>query len=554
MQEILALPIGSNKRKALFTKLRNLGNFVVSSISDQIVPVKKPTSEHSPLDRKNYLPCKFCKGFYKRKYLRIHLKKCLVRNGAEYSGNTQSDGQSLLSRFIYTSLVRKEVFPIMRADEISLVAKCDTLICSVGERYLKSHRDKQFRVVASRKMRQLATLLIEIKKKIQVRNLFDALCPENFETIIICTKLIAKYDEVREIYAAPSLAANIGTLLKDAIDVAHLSCLKSKNTSKIEQLKSLKDLVVSEWRYEVSTVANHNLEQNRWNKPSLVPLAEDLITLRKFLINEGNRCISTLNADADNAMCFKKLQEILFVQLILLNRRRVGELQRMTLENYLKNINKELSSEYVSCLTESEKCLTSSFKRIVIRGKRGRGVPVLFTEKMVSDINILINLRNKFVTTPNIYLFASTKSGNSITGSNIIYRYVRLAGVKNPSAISSTKLRKHLATISQVVNLSEQDMDQLATFMGHTTNIHKNFYRLPNDVFQTAKISKLLLLSEKGKLLNYKGKRLHEIDINLCASEDELGDESEEENVLEIASTSEKHAVTPNPVSVDFIY
>lgn len=40
-------------------------------------------------------------------------------------------------------------------------------------------------------------------------------------------------------------------------------------------------------------------------------------------------------------------------------------------------------------------------------------------------------------------------------------------------------------------------------------------YRLPDDVYQTAKIAKLLLLMEKGQAASYKGKTLEEINIDL---------------------------------------
>lgn len=63
--------------------------------------------------------------------------------------------------------------------------------------------------------------------------------------------------------------------------------------------------------------------------------------------------------------------------------------------------------------------------------------------------------------------------------------------------------------------MTENDLEQLSTFMGHTTDVHRKSYRLPNDVYQTAKISKLLMLTESGKGTQYKGKALNEIDVNM---------------------------------------
>nr|CAI5852085.1 unnamed protein product [Callosobruchus analis] len=80
--------------------------------------------------------------------------------------------------------------------------------------------------------------------------------------------------------------------------------------------------------------------------------------------------------------------------------------------------------------------------------------------------------------------------------------------------------------------MNQNDIEQLATFMGHTRNIHQQVYRLPDDIYQTAKISKIPMLMEKGEAAKYKGKTLEEIEINL---EEELheSDASDAENLTQ---------------------
>lgn len=41
------------------------------------------------------------------------------------------------------------------------------------------------------------------------------------------------------------------------------------------------------------------------------------------------------------------------------------------------------------------------------------------------------------------------------------------------------------------------------------------FFRLPVDIYQTARVVKLLLMMEKGVPIEYKGKTLSEININV---------------------------------------
>lgn len=73
-------------------------------------------------------------------------------------------------------------------------------------------------------------------------------------------------------------------------------------------------------------------------------------------------------------------------------------------------------------------------------------------------------------------------------------------GAKNPELLTATKLRKHIATCSQVLNLSGNELEQLANFLGHNINVHREYYRLPQETIFLAKVSKLLLAAEKGTL------------------------------------------------------
>ncbi|KAG5872201.1 hypothetical protein JTB14_011073 [Gonioctena quinquepunctata] len=63
--------------------------------------------------------------------------------------------------------------------------------------------------------------------------------------------------------------------------------------------------------------------------------------------------------------------------------------------------------------------------------------------------------------------------------------------------------------------MNENEIEQLATFMGHTMGMHKNSYWLPDDIYQTAKISKLLIFMEDGRGKDFKGKKLDEKELNL---------------------------------------
>lgn len=61
-----------------------------------------------------------------------------------------------------------------------------------------------------------------------------------------------------------------------------------------------------------------------------------------------------------------------------------------------------------------------------------------------------------------------------------------------------------MATLAQVLNLSESSQDILATFQGHDIRVHRHFYRLPEETMQVAKVSKLLYCINNGTIARFK--------------------------------------------------
>ncbi|KAM9716009.1 uncharacterized protein ACNS7B_022131 [Menidia menidia] len=165
-------------------------------------------------------------------------------------------------------------------------------------------------------------------------------------------------------------------------------------------------------------------------------------------------------------------------------------------------------------LSEVEKKLCRHFTRIIVRGKRGRPVPILLTPKMLNAAELLVKQREACgVLKENEYMFARPCAMTHFRGSDCIRDFAKRCGAKCPQSLTSTKLRKHAATLSTVLNLTDTEMDQLANFLGHDIRIHREFYRLPEKTLQLAKISKLLMALEQGRISEFHGKNLDEITI-----------------------------------------
>lgn len=98
-----------------------------------------------------------------------------------------------------------------------------------------------------------------------------------------------------------------------------------------------------------------------------------------------------------------------------------------------------------------------------------------------------------------------------LRSADILRKYATECGAEQPELITSTSLRKHVAVISQLLNLKDNELDSLANFLGHDIKVHREYYRLPDDTIQLAKVSKLLVEMENGTLQTHQGKSLDQI-------------------------------------------
>ena len=50
--------------------------------------------------------------------------------------------------------------------------------------------------------------------------------------------------------------------------------------------------------------------------------------------------------------------------------------------------------------------------------------------------------------------------------------------------------------------------------LGHSLNVHNEYYRNMSSVIEKAKIGRLLLMADEGKLGNFQGKKLADLQID----------------------------------------
>ncbi|XP_018578165.1 uncharacterized protein LOC108916403 [Anoplophora glabripennis] len=543
------------KRKQLLAIIRRQGNYVLKDHSKLVRPVRRPKAENAQFFNKengkdSYVACQDCLGFFKRNYLRRHRKTCSLRpkimNSSKRENHLTESQLAMICagtyKEFYNSLrLKEDVFKMMRNDEISKVAMNDLLICNYAESLLIKHKRSQIKNTISNKMRELGRLLIALRDTTGIQRLVDVLRPEMFNNIVSAVKLISKYDSETRTFKAGSLALHMATTLKQVCNIAtklliqkssFLQC-STDSQQALKNIKLTRQLIEDHWNSDVSSLALKDLNEKKWEKPKLLPLTKDIILFENYVTKIAIETCEHIETGLLLSMLkkeYRKLSECVLALTLLLNRKRVGEVQYLKVKTYTKEIPQNHQEEFLLSLTDAEKVLTKNFKRIITGGKGSKPVSILFPKNLQKYLNVMLNVRSKCVPDTNEYLFANPSTPNRwLNGYNVLRKLARESGVKNQELFTSTRLRKQIATVLQVLNITDAEMEQFANFMGHTKKTHETYYRMSEDVYQTAKVSKLLLAISKGKGAHYKGKTLEEIEFSDNLNSEESDSESESE-------------------------
>jgi hypothetical protein len=521
---LASLPLKSEKRKLHLRKLLNDGTYlhnveVIQNRTGEIIPFKRPASAASC---STFIPCEYCSAMFSKGSLWKHKRRCPFKPSSEGAGSSrrcQGRGSLLLPFSAEASDgFKRDIMSVMVQDDVTAAIRTDDVIMKFGNRLHFKHGHLQHRWQNIReRMRQMGRLLVEVRKTSSVKCLSDCLVPEMFERVVRAVRLVCGFDESSHVFGTPSLALKMGHSLKECTKIQINACVMQtslylERKKKHEEFLSLCE---TEWSHEVSSHALRSLYQRTFNKPLVLPLAEDIKLLHCHLTDKARVSQQKLREKVE-ASDWSDLCQVTLTQVVIFNRRRGGEAQRIQMSSYFAAASENVNEDIEGCLSNVEKTLCRKFKMVYIEGKRGRKVPVLLTKAAQSQIDLLISTRSSVgIPAENKFLFARRNSLEPHRSSDCLRKFANECGARNPGAITSTKLRKHVATMSQVLALKRNELDLLASFMGHNINVHREFYRLPEQTLQMARVSKVLIAMEHGEIASLNGRSLDDIDVNV---------------------------------------
>ncbi|KAL8564513.1 hypothetical protein ACOMHN_003271 [Nucella lapillus] len=377
----------------------------------------------------------------------------------------------------------------MKPDDIYRLIRGDSLILMLGERLfekrdIEEHTSGQI----GGRLRELGRLLQVLRKnsKMTVSNLKAALDPANFDILIACVRELAQFDISSHMYKKGSLALKVGYALRKCSQLLAAQAIKSNDKVMLDKVSRFEQLYSANWYDRISACAAQSVGRAQMNKLLLLPTISDVEMVNRLLEKD---CKSD---------SYPTLAKATLALITIFNRKRGGEVQRMKVNDFkLKPKMSRVDSEILQGLTETEKKLAAILQRVEIRGKFNRPVPILLTPVMIESIQKLLQMRTSMkLDSP--YLFITPNGSNPYRGSDTIRQYAEAAEIGDDALFTATNLRKQLATLSQAMEVTKLNQDQLAKFLGHDIRVHRSIYRQPLEVMQKAKVASVLFQINRG--------------------------------------------------------
>jgi hypothetical protein len=479
--EFMALKKKSKEKMERMTLLRNRGNFkhnieVLKTGEGSIICAKRPTTETS---YRQFYPCPSCLAFYSRHELWRHVRTCPFRSARpkEKVADVLADSRTMLLNIKTNDPRLAKLMSIMITDKVFEIISDDVLIKTYGIFLIDAHAgdaDQHIR----QKLRQLGTLVLLLRKDSENDCLLlsDVINPESFDLVIANVKTLG----------SNSLQLKLGSSLRKIAALTVTQSLRHRFTALSNEMRESCEAFMAiydaEWSSRISKQCLKKMYDLKMNKKEELPLTSDLVKMTKklkSLLEDGTKEVLANPTPANG----RALSEAVLGRLIMFNKRRGGEQARMLLSTFLEvtqNTQAAVNEEIFKSLSPVEQKLAETHTLIKIIGKRGRHVPVLLPPDARQAMIALATKRKEIgILEENCYFFALPNKVNSYLAAwNVLNKLAQSTDLECPALIKSTRLRKYLATTSQIMALGPSEQEWLARHLGHDLTVHKGSLHL----------------------------------------------------------------------------
>nr|XP_034322565.1 uncharacterized protein LOC117688559 [Crassostrea gigas] len=467
--------------KNLQTLIRNKGNNnhnlrVLAAEEGEILLTRRRKSNQ--FNVKDYGPCPNCQEWIVLENITKHMVACPIQENIDSKGAAIIQSKIMAGKISSSAStkLKTEVFPSMIRDKTTEIAQGDHLITVLGNIWLMKNAGNKLRRknFTSFRMRLSAKLLSLLREDSQIpsASMHYFIAPKQFDRVVSCAVKACEEDENADL-KNPSTAIKLGYDLSRLANAKLGIGIKEGNDKAKTEASEFLQLLRMEWSVKVTKLARITLDVRHFNKRKELPDPSDIEKIAAYLVREIKNLDLTPNNS--NEIVFREAVVLAEARLLLYNRRRPGELECLSIEAY-KNRSMSVDEANMalrSHLTDFEKMLLKTQDLVEIRGKTGRGVPVLIpkeTNKVLEYLSDPVARQMASIRPENNYMFANT--GRTVVRAGESLDQVKFrseVALRFPERIYANNLRKHTATIAQALNLNDTEMKYICNHLGQYT-------------------------------------------------------------------------------------
>ena len=409
----------------------------------------------------DYLPCEFCLQFFVARELYRHCHSCKFRPPDAPTAGFTSNGRALLHGSLIDSnshideALFNGVIQRMRIDKLTRVVKTDNLILQFGTMMLRKLGIKRALDISGR-MRELARVVVQLQKDetVKDRQLSAFISGTTYDKLMKAIELEAQPKAGpggRKMFCKPAFVTRVGSSLLKCANLKRGTALRTGDSDSLKQVDDFVSLHSMHFTDDMASAA-HASYRMKGNHLDRFPDEDDLRLLRKYQLDKIDAQVEAAERETSSFQ-WRQLAEVTLSRMLVFNARRGSEAAELTLSEH-SQVEDSAEPTLMEKLSPVEKELVQKLTVVNVVGKRSRPVPILLTPDMSKALCILCDTKRRSahgICEENTFVFALPRCKTAhLNFYNTLQRVAQNAGLQKPKLISTTRMRKHLATMAQV--------------------------------------------------------------------------------------------------------
>ncbi|XP_039302307.1 uncharacterized protein LOC105204461 isoform X3 [Solenopsis invicta] len=335
VKKFMSLPKGNQERQKIIKNLRRKGNHLFNLDpaynNGELIVCRRPT-ESGKKTACDFICCTGCKGFFSKSNIRQHFRKCTQRC-VERSVNKLGRIQDRIHECA-NSILRNEVFPVLREDDIIRLIRYDELLITYGNKLCVKLTEHHHDLIRSR-LRLLGRFLQtlqEINKN--VTDFYSIYHPSIYDDCITAINQLAGFNTNIKIYTAPSVASTLCPLLREVGNLGIAECIKHNKLEKKINIENFLKLYQDDFHTIVNKNVRKSIVQAKRNRLRQLLSSDDVKLLHNFLQTNRRLAFQQLK-DAFTYNAWRQLAEFTLISIQVFNRQKAGAIEQMSIDDYM---------------------------------------------------------------------------------------------------------------------------------------------------------------------------------------------------------------------------